>query len=307
MQHPKLLTALVLLVGISISSGPLFAEEVPVIDATQEEDIHVTDLHSTASSVSSTTHETLEQKVARLEKQVTSRSEVDLLTQVEQLQQQIQELRGQLEVQSHDLKILQEQQRVQYQDLDQRLAKQPKQLTTTKQSTEVSEQKINTAVPQVADESVSIVNGTTDVDVMRATNDNHRTVVKATGDDVAYHTAYQALRDRKYEQAQTTLKKFLHDYPHSSYAVNAHYWLGEIALMQGRPDAAISEFTKVIQGNPSQTKLAEANLKLAFAYHDKAQWQKARDQFNKVKQQFSGTSSAQLATSRLKEMTQQGH
>lgn len=61
------------------------------------------------------------ERLDTLERKVDSRGLIDLLTQVEQLQRDIQQLRGDLEVQNHTLETLQNSQRDMYLDIDRRL------------------------------------------------------------------------------------------------------------------------------------------------------------------------------------------
>ncbi|MFN2339091.1 MAG: YbgF trimerization domain-containing protein, partial [Gammaproteobacteria bacterium] len=63
----------------------------------------------------------LVQRVERMERMLDSRSMLDLLNQIEQLQREVQQLRGEQEVQGHTLNGLQQRQREQYLDIDRRL------------------------------------------------------------------------------------------------------------------------------------------------------------------------------------------
>ena len=62
-----------------------------------------------------------EKPLAHDEPTLKSQSRVELLDKIQGMQQDIQELRGQLEMQSHDLKVLKDQQLAYYKDLDTRL------------------------------------------------------------------------------------------------------------------------------------------------------------------------------------------
>ena len=278
----KLLNKLIIssLVAVAVGmSVPAAADPVPVFDANDEASVN----NSNESSIS----------ISPPEREVSSRNQVELLTQIQQLQQQVQELQGKLEVQAHDLKVLQDQQRSQYQDLDQRLSKQS---PSTKK-------KVETATAELDKSEVA-------TDTTAATEnvgDNTNASADLAKQQKAYQVGYALLKAKKYDQAKTSLQGFIKDYPNSSMTTNARYWLGEIALLQGRPDDAIIEFNKVIKANPSRLKMAEAQLKMGFAYYDKRQWQQARDQLSKVKKQFPGTSAAQLASARLQDIKQQGH
>lgn len=291
----KLLAGLVLALCASL---PVYAEDVPVFDATQESETDAAAIDtssSTQETASTTSTKSLDERVADLERKLANRSQVDLLAQIQKLEQQVQELRGQLEVQSHDLQVVQDQQRTQYQDLDKRLAKK-------------TSDKIVTTEDKDADTTVAVntqkkSDTATDADSSNdEASNNDDTASQAQKQQQAYQVGYNFLKQRKYDKAKKSFQNFLKTYPKGTAAVNAHYWLGEIALLQSHPDEAISEFTKVVKNNPDKVKLAEAMLKIGFAYYDKNQLSQARDQLNKVKKQFPGSSAAQLAATRLKEM-----
>ena len=62
-----------------------------------------------------------EARLARIERQLESRGLIDMFNQLEQLQRDVQQLRGELEVQTHQSGDLQRRQREQYLDIDRRL------------------------------------------------------------------------------------------------------------------------------------------------------------------------------------------
>src|SRR5262249_24859601 len=72
-----------------------------------------------SSSSSSMINMNPEQRISKLERQI--QNQVNLLKQIDSKSQQIKDLQGQIEVQTHDIKILKEQQKSQYNDLDSRL------------------------------------------------------------------------------------------------------------------------------------------------------------------------------------------
>src|SRR4051812_35799120 len=106
---------LAILLGSLFFASLVLADEVPVIDAYQN------DAGDTASTTATRAPVTLstDQRVVVLERQVANLNRS--LAQMSNLQQQLQDLQGQLDSQKHDIKVLQDQVRSQYQDLDQRL------------------------------------------------------------------------------------------------------------------------------------------------------------------------------------------
>jgi tol-pal system protein YbgF len=278
MKNGVKFTCMLTLLGAFLSAPAVaFAVEVPIEDITQQA--------SSSANAGGDSMATTDQRVNILEKQMRNLTQMDLLNQINTLQQEVQRLRGKLDVQKHDLQQLTEQLRTQYQDLDQRL----------KQSK--------------PDAGVQAL-GTADTSANKVT---HAKVIptevlsdSSLEEQKEYQAAYGYLRDRDYMHAKTTLQNFLSKYPDGSYAANAHYWLGEIYLIQGQPDPAAAEFNIVISKYPTNTKVPDAMLKLGFAYCDKGDWTKAREQLSAVKKKYAGTTTAQLALTRLQQLKQQG-
>lgn len=143
------------------------------------------------------------------------------------------------------------------------------------------------------------------------------TVVGASSESVAdteadpqikqsYVNAFKLVQEKHYTPAVEALQQFLKDYPKSSYALNAHYWLGEIYLVQGKADLAIAEFKTITTMYASSTRASDALLKLGFVYYDQSQWTLARAQLMAVTQRYPNTTNAEAAATRLKQMQDQG-
>ena len=54
------------------------------------------------------------------------------------------------------------------------------------------------------------------------------------------------LKDKRYEQAIPEFEAFNQKYPNSSYAANAHYWLGQLLFNKGELAKARQEFDVVV-------------------------------------------------------------
>jgi len=205
-----------------------------------------------------------------------------LLEKLSQMQQEIQQLRGKVEVQAHDLKLLNDQQRAFYQDLDKRLVLlQPEPAGNTHAG--------------LNDASKS---GVTEL----AATQQASTTVEAT----AYAKAYQLIQDKHYQAGLIAMKAFLNNYPNSLYAANAHYWIGELYAENKQWQLAVDEFNTVVNQYPNSNKVSAAMLKIGFAYYEEGKWQEARQQLTKIKQRFPDTTTARLAGTRLQSMQKNG-
>lgn len=259
-----------------------YAADAPIVDSP----IPQSDTANIAASndANVTAGMTTEQRINILEKQMHNLTQMDLVGQVNTMQQQLAQLRGQLDVQNHQVQQLNDQLKAQYQDIDQRISQ-----ASAKTAT-------NTTVAKPA------VVATTGAEVATPGPASAAASHDPAAEQRAYQTANQLLRNRDYVRATKSLQDFLAKYPKSEYAANAHYWLGEIYLQQGQPDQAVTEFNTVINEYSLSPKVPDAMLKLGFAYADKGDTQRARVQLQKVKLQFPGSTTAQLANAKLKEL-----
>ncbi len=235
----------------------------------------------------------LEERVARLERLMQSQGLVEMLTQLEQLQQEVQRLRGDVEVQGHNLEQLKQRQRDLYSDIDSRL-----------QALEAGSASSVTTAPPISP-------GTTPAATVSSPTASAPTVASTppvNPDEArqAYEQALNILRQGRYTEAATAYQKFLGDYPGSDYADNAQYWLAETYYVTRQFDTALVEFNKVLEKYPGSSKLADARLKLGFIHYEKQDWGNARSMLETVRSQYPNSTAAKLASERLERMTKEG-
>jgi tol-pal system protein YbgF len=129
----------------------------------------------------------------------------------------------------------------------------------------------------------------------------------ATTPEQAYQVAYQAIQQRDYVQGQALMQGFIEQYPDHAYQANAHYWLGEVYLTQGKLALAQSAFQTVIQEFANHPKAADALLKLGFIAYQQQDWSQAKKLLQKVSETYPQTTTAHLAQARLQKMANEGH
>ena len=115
------------------------------------------------------------------------------------------------------------------------------------------------------------------------------------------------LKEGRYKMANASFRKFLKEYPSSSYAGNAQYWLGESNYVTRQFDQAVMEFQAVLKNYPSSNKVPDAMLKLGYTYYELRQFNQARDILNQLRQLFAKSTAARLAGKRLARMKKEGH
>ena len=255
----------------------------------------------------------LEDRVSRLERQMESQTLVDMLSRIDSLQQEVQDLRGQLEVQTHKAEGLEQRQREIYLDIDRRL-----QQIETRQTAGGPDAAQGAATPPIAagstpapgapaaSTSVTAVSPPATSSPPAAAADNAAGSEGAAERDT-YQRAFDMMKAGRYDESIAAFHGFLARYPNGEYSANAQYWLGEANYVLRRFDDAESEFGKVIQFYPDSTKAPDALLKLGFAQYELQEWDKASQTLSKLVQQYPKSTARQLAESRLQRMRMEGH
>lgn len=223
----------------------------------------------------------LNDRVARLEQQQQNAVAMNLPQQISDLQQQVAQLRGQLQVQAHDLQLLNQQQRTFYQDLDNRI-KQLSNLNSTSSA--------NSAATKV---------GSAD-----ALNANPASI--QLKENAAFQAGIDALTKKQYPKAISQFQAYLSDYPNGQYAANATYWLGDIYFTQNNNKQAATQFATLIKTYPASSKVPDAKLKLAIIHANGGSVAQAKKEFQEIIKDHPNSTAAQLANIRLQQLSATG-
>lgn len=219
----------------------------------------------------------LTEQLANVERKLDSRnrSQVNIQRQLDDLQTQVNELRGVTELHTHQLSQVLERQRELYQELDRRVSEA---LKPTDQTSSV-----------IAVDSSA--------------------VSKEYSDDLTENEAYDkalnlVLKDKRYEAAIPEFRSFNQSYPKSTYAPNSHYWLGQLLFNKGKLTEAEQEFSIVVQQFKDSSKRPDALLKLAMVAQQQKNINKASKLYRQLLSEYPDSTSAQLAKPRLDTLTQ---
>ncbi|HAD10655.1 MAG TPA: hypothetical protein DCF62_14345 [Porticoccaceae bacterium] len=173
------------------------------------------------------------------------------------LLEEIRQLRGLVEEQGNALARLKKQQREDYLDLDRRLSA-----------------LVSTGVPLTGGSGAGAgldTDGSATASAAGAAVTADQPLPSVSGDDsgaqVAYDRAYALLKERKTHDAKIALKQYINDYPASAYSANAHYWMGELHLLDGELPQAEQQFKVVVDKYPAHRKVSDATFKLGKVYH----------------------------------------
>ncbi len=243
-----------------------------------------------------------------IERKLDSRGLLEMLNRVEQLQRDIQQLRGDLEVQAHTLEDIQRRSREQYLDIDRRL----QQLETGQAGMPSMDAFTGTgAGPRDAAGNVGADRGA-DTSAWNDTETMPPPVARVpqpeqAGERAEYEQALAVLREGRYAEAAQAFNGFLASYPGSSYADNASYWLGETYYVTRDFDRALATFKGLTENYPNSPKASDSYLKTGYIYYEKKDWPAARMALEEVVNGYPGTTAARLAEDRLQRMKKEGH
>jgi len=241
--------------------------------------------------------QSLEARVAKLERVVEGQALADLLLRIQRLQEDMQRLRGDLEVQANDINGIKQRQRDLYLDIDRRL-----------HQLEIS---VSAAAsqPPSASPAPGAAPGMTPTAGMPAGSPPATAAAPPNPEQeqAAYEKAFDLLKGGHYDDAITGFRDMLAAYPGGKLSDNAQYWLGEAHFAMRRFREAANEFGKVISAYPQSPKVPDAMLKLGFSYYELGEWSKSRDTLEQLSARYPQSTAAQLAGKRLQKMKSEGH
>ena len=229
-------------------SSPLYAA-APILDAT----------------VNTATNAELLKRMDELTRVMTARNKMQIRfqTQLNQLGQEVSQMKGSLEVFANQLEQIEERQRNLYQMIDQR------------QQSSASQSSSSVTAYQNSGEGGA--------------------------DQAAYQGAVDlVLNDKQYQQAVTAFEAFVIDHPKSSYVPNAQYWLGQLLYKEGKRDEARTAFLVVTEKYPDSNKRADALFKIGIIDEYSGSTESAKSFYQKTVTEYPNSSAAGLADKRLK-------
>ncbi len=214
---------------------------------------------------------TVEQRLTALERIVEARSEAQLhmAQQLQQLLDEVSELRGVTETHAYQLDEILQRQRDLYQEIDRR---------------------------------VSAVQAAPQPNTGPAIPDT--TPVTSYSSDVSENDAYDkavnmVLKDRRYDAAIPEFENFIRNYPDSDYAPNAHYWLGQLLFNNNELARAKTQFERVVNNFPQSNKVADALLKLGQVAERENNKDAALRFYRQLVDKHGSATSAKLAQDRI--------
>lgn len=210
----------------------------------------------------------IESKIAVVDRHERVLNNLDLVSLQQKLQQQEEELRklrGLVEQLQYDAEQSKQRQRQLYLDLDRRLSG--------------SDGGPATTAPPVAG--------------------GGNLAVPAAQEEQDYLKAFDTLKAGQFDPAIQQFQAFIKQYPNSSYADNAQYWIGEAHYVNRRFQDSQAEFEKVMNNYPESQKAPDALLKQGFIQNELGNPAAAKAIFTRVVEDYPASTAAKLAAKRL--------
>lgn len=221
--------------------------------------------------------------------------------EIRDLKQEVQDLRGQIEVLDHELKKLKEQQLTFYKDLDARISnKQPLKLSDNEiGGAQEPSQDPNTQQPIQAKslDKMSLPLSSTPNTAAKSPN------TSPADEQISYLQAYELIKNKRFSEAVNAMQNFITKYPTGPYSANAEYWLGELYLAEKNYPNAISHFDAVLQKYPTSNKYSASLLKLGYALADAGRYSEAKAKLTEVMQKYPDTNTSMLARNKLQQIS----
>lgn len=227
---------------------------------------------------SQSTAPNMEERLTRLERLVNSQALVDMQLRLDQMQQEVQSLRGQVEDLGHQLEEVKAHQRDLYQDIDRRL------LVLERGGTGSGTGSENTAV----------------------SSDNGG-ALPSMDEQKDYQAGINLLKEFRYSQAAQAFDAYLKKYPKGRYAPIARYWLADSYYSDRQYKQAIEHYSLLLKETPNSPKAAQALLKIGYSQAELKHWKQARSSMEAVIKRYPKTTEADLAKRYLVRLKQQGH
>ncbi|HEY9052673.1 MAG TPA: tol-pal system protein YbgF [Gammaproteobacteria bacterium] len=246
--------------------------------------------------------ESVDERLIRLERLINSQVLIEQSQQMEQIRQEMAQMRELLENQEHELNLIKQRQRNLYQDMDRRLH--DLEAGGVSSSGNGFAAPVNAPVAGTASGRSNIAPPNTAI--------NTPNQVSATESDdadgkLAYSKAFNLLKEGRYQQAIIDFRSFISRYPDSKYTANAQYWLAEANYVSRDYPAALTEFQKILKNYPDSNKIQGAELKIGYTFYEMKDWASARTALESVMQRYPNTSVAKKADERLQRMKREGH
>ncbi len=241
--------------------------------------------------------QSLADRVAALEIQANNTSaNMELLNRLTQQENELRQLREQIELLQNEVEQLKQRSRDQYLDLDGRLERLETGAPGAVPPVPVPAASVPAAPPAPAAPSAS-------ASIVEPAPRVHGDIgaIAQTGDErAAYNVAFDRLKAGDYADSAQLFTSFLELYPGGVYAPNALYWLGESYYVTQNYALAAQQFRTLMERYPTHDKAAGSLLKLGLSEYGMGKVSEAERTLAAVIQQYPNSDVARTADDRLR-------
>jgi len=202
---------------------------------------------------------------------ILSKGQFELLNQIQALREENARLRGQVETLTHELESSRRRQLDFYNDLDGRL------------------QRLEPTIPSSGDTG-------RDGD---SANENQVSRADPATEAARYEAALNYFQAKRHREAAAALDRFVKEYPHSSRAPGAQYWLGNAHYALKDCRKAIDAYRVVVNRWPRNARAPEALIGIATCQQELGDARGARATLESIVSNYPNSSSAATARQRL--------
>lgn len=117
-----------------------------------------------------------------------------------------------------------------------------------------------------------------------------------------YQLGLEKMGDRAYTAARTAFQQLVSEFPDDTRAPDAQFQIGELYYLDEDYDRAVRELEKVAEQWPTAERAPAALYRAGVIAQERRENGKARELFNRVVNQYSGSSEAGLARTKLRSL-----
>jgi tol-pal system protein YbgF len=225
----------------------------------------------------------LEARLNKLEAMLQNHAAFNLLKEVEALKAEVARLRGQAEMQAHQIESLGRRQSDLYVDLDKRVEDLNKQAKSAAQAA---------ATPAVAATLAPVTPPQAQSATVAATEEPQ-------SESKSYEAALNQFKAGNYAKAIAGFTAFLKAYPGSTLASNAQYWTGYAYYARKDYKNALAQQQKLVSTYPQSAKVPDALLNIASNQIELDDLAAAKKNLEELVAKYPGTNAAAIAAKRL--------
>ncbi|HWU67663.1 MAG TPA: tol-pal system protein YbgF [Stenotrophobium sp.] len=280
LRHTAIITALL---GASLMSGCASTLDSGRIDG-----------GSDALSPQERRLQTVETRLAELSRRVNGIDYASMDKDNQHTQDDLRNLRGEVERIRYDLDNLTKRNKDQYMDLDRRLQRFEGGAPTASSPDAAASTVSATAAPSPAAPAAPANSGGVPPPVVISSGSG-----ASPEEEGAYLSAFDMLKNGKYDDAIRGFRSMLAKWPQGHYADNASYWMGEAFYVKRDYKSALDSFQSVLDKYPRSAKAPDAMLKVGLTQIQLNQLAQGKATLQKVIQTYPSANAANLAKQQL--------